>query len=124
MKLGTLLLRDGIINLDQLEAALRAQVLFGGKLGTNLVELGHISLDTLATYLGKTLGVPAATKEVLEQADAEAVALVPPNMAAAHSAFPFGFEEEPDGRRVLAVAMVDPRSRASVDELERVTGFP
>ena len=30
MKLGTLLLRDGVINLDQLEAALRHQVLFGG----------------------------------------------------------------------------------------------
>ena len=37
MKLGTLLLRNAAISLSQLESALRTQVLYGGRLGTNLV---------------------------------------------------------------------------------------
>jgi hypothetical protein len=45
MKLGTLLLRNAAIGLAQLEAALRNQVLYGGRLGTNLVELGFIDLE-------------------------------------------------------------------------------
>lgn len=121
MKLGTLLLRDGIINLDQLEAALRAQVLFGGKLGTNLVELGHLSLDTLAIYLGKTLAVAPATQERFENADPEAVRLLPAALAQKHVAFPLGFEGPP---RRLAVALADPRDRAAVATLAEACGLP
>lgn len=123
MKLGTLLLRDGVINLDQLETALRQQVLFGGKLGSNLVELGYVSLDTLAVYLGRIFGVPAATKERLEAADPAAIVLIPARLAAAHSAFPFAFEDN-GGTRKLAVAMVDPRDRAGIEAMREAAGMP
>ena len=53
MKLGTLLLRNAAISLTQLEAALRAQVIYGGRLGTNLVELGFVDLDALSMHLGE-----------------------------------------------------------------------
>ena len=53
MKLGTLLLRNAAIGLSQLEAALRNQVLYGGRLGTNLVELGFIDLELLGSYLAE-----------------------------------------------------------------------
>ena len=53
MKLGTLLLRNAAIGLAQLEAALRNQVLYGGRLGTNLVELGFIDLEMLTMCTGK-----------------------------------------------------------------------
>ena len=49
VKLGTLLLRNAAIGLSQLEAALRNQVLYGGRLGTNLVELGFLDLELLST---------------------------------------------------------------------------
>ena len=39
--------RDAVIGLSQLEEALKAQILYGGRLGTNLVELSLLDLDTL-----------------------------------------------------------------------------
>ena len=42
MKLGTALVKEGVITPEQLEEALKAQVIFGGKLGTNLIELGYL----------------------------------------------------------------------------------
>ena len=62
MKLGTLLLRNAAIGLSQLEAALRNQVLYGGRLGTNLVELGFLDLELLSTYLAELTGLPVATR--------------------------------------------------------------
>ena len=69
MKLGTLLLRNAAIGLSQLEAALRNQVLYGGRLGTNLVELGFIDLELLSTYLAELTGFPIATPSLLDEAD-------------------------------------------------------
>ena len=76
MKLGTLLLRNAVIGLTQLEAALRNQVLYGGKLGTNLVELGFVELDLLAEYLSELSGLPIATASMLDAAPREALAQV------------------------------------------------
>jgi hypothetical protein len=120
MKLGTLLLRDGIINLDQLEAALRAQVLFGGRLGTNLVELGHVSLDTLTDYLARTLAMPAATQAMFEAADPRILTLVPAALAEKHLVFPLGLEPGDPPRLRLAVA--EPRDMAAVAAVEKACG--
>src|SRR6266404_5328903 len=69
VKLGTLLLRNAAIGLTQLEAALRNQVLYGGRLGTNLVELGFIDLELLSTYLSEMTGFPVATPTLLDDAN-------------------------------------------------------
>src|SRR5580692_1342397 len=69
MKLGTLLLRNAAIGLSQLEAALRNQVLYGGRLGTNLVELGFLDLELLSSYLAELSGFPVATPSLLDDAD-------------------------------------------------------
>lgn len=119
MKLGTLLIRDRVITLDQLEAALRAQVLFGGKLGSNLVELGHISVDTLAEYLGRTLDLPAATRELLHGSDPAARAKLSADVARILVAHPIRFE----GER-LAVALANPTDRAIVEACERAVAMP
>ncbi|MEJ7604487.1 MAG: hypothetical protein WKG01_41915 [Kofleriaceae bacterium] len=68
MKLGTLLLRNAAIGLSQLESALRNQVLYGGRLGTNLVELGYIDLELLSAYLAEP-GFPIATPTLLDDVD-------------------------------------------------------
>lgn len=114
MRLGTLLLRDAVITLGQLEAALRAQILGGGRLGTNLVELGHLDVDTLGRYLGRVQGVEVADAAELEAADPDAIALVGPERAGRFTAFPLGFV---DGR--LQVVFRDPADAHAVAQLER-----
>src|SRR5215468_8197047 len=82
VKLGTLLLRNAAIGLTQLEAALRNQVLYGGRLGTNLVELGYIDLELLSAYLAELSGLPIATPTLLDQADPRLVEQVAEKLGA------------------------------------------
>lgn len=119
MRLGTLLLRDAVITLSQLEAALRSQILYGGRLGTNLVELGHVDVDTLGRYLARVLDVPHATAEQLEAASREALQLVGADRADRFTTVPLGFE---DGR--ISMALRDPRDHHMVAQLERELDAP
>ena len=96
MKLGTLLLRNAAISLTQLEAALRAQVIYGGRLGTNLVELGFVDLDALATVLGELTQLPVATRSLLENAAPEAVSLIDGETAERLAAMPIALGRPPE----------------------------
>lgn len=73
-RLGEMLLAEKLIKADQLEEALEAQVVHGGRLGTNLVELGFLQEAELARMLGKQHTMPFASGEMIP--DPAALALV------------------------------------------------
>src|SRR3954464_1678865 len=106
MKLGTLLLRNAAIGLSQLEAALRNQVLYGGRLGTNLVELGFIDLEMLSTQLAEPSGVPGPTPALLDDADKALLDRLGSDEAHRLRALPLGYLGE--GTESIAVALVEP----------------
>src|SRR3954468_22802554 len=113
MKLGTLLLRNAAIGLSQLEAALRNQVLYGGRLGTNLVELGFIDLELLSAYLAELSGFPIATPTLLDQADPGLLEKLGADDAHRLRAIPLGYLGEVPGGpvgevRTIAVGLVVP----------------
>jgi hypothetical protein len=118
MKLGTLLLRNAVIGLSQLETALRNQVLYGGKLGTNLVDLGFVDVDALAVALGQLAGVPVATRQILDQVTPDMLQLISPELACAVGAIPLGLV----AGDALAVAMVDPTSNENLAALTEDAG--
>ena len=62
-RLGDLLIDNNMITQTQLEEALKAQTIYGGKLGTNLVELGYISEAQLTNFLSVQLQIPSAKPE-------------------------------------------------------------
>jgi hypothetical protein len=68
-RLGELLVAARILGADQVEAALRAQVMWGGRIGTNLIELGCIDLDGLSRALGRQHRLPAALARHFDIAD-------------------------------------------------------
>ena len=68
---GELLVAAGLVTPEQVEQALRAQVMWGARLGTNLIELGFVDLDALSTALGRQHALPAALARHFEKADAE-----------------------------------------------------
>lgn len=115
MKLGTLLLRNAAIGLSQLEGALRNQVLYGGRLGTNLVELGFIDLELLSSYLAELSGFPMATPRVLDAADPALVEQLGAEDAHRLRAIPLGRLD--DTKAAIAVALVDPTNREALGEL-------
>jgi MSHA biogenesis protein MshE len=57
MKLGELLLRQGIISEDMLSQALEEQKKAGTRLGTTLISLGYITEEELLKSLSKHFGV-------------------------------------------------------------------
>ncbi len=120
MKLGTLLLRNAAIGLAQLEAALRNQVLYGGRLGTNLVELGFIDLELLSTYLSELGGFPVATPTLLDDADRGLLDRLGPDEAHRLRAIPLGYLGS--GTDTAAVGMVDPTDARAIDFLRTKLG--
>ncbi|HEU0030768.1 MAG TPA: hypothetical protein VFQ53_09045 [Kofleriaceae bacterium] len=121
MKLGTLLLRNAAIGLSQLEAALRNQVLYGGRLGTNLVELGFIDLELLSAYLAELSGFPVATPTLLDDVDRSLLDKLGSDDAHRLRAIPLGYVGEAGA---VAVAVVEPTNGELLDELATRLGAP
>src|SRR5262245_29054778 len=115
MKLGTLLLRNAAIGLSQLEGALRNQVLYGGRLGTNLVELGYIDLELLTAYLADLSGFAPGTPSLLDPAGPRRLGRLAAEDAHRLRAIPLGYLGE--GTANAAVAFVEPKDGAAVEEV-------
>jgi hypothetical protein len=120
VKLGTMLLRNAAIGLTQLEAALRNQVLYGGRLGTNLVELGYIDLELLSAYLAELSGLPIATPTLLDQAEAALIEQFGADDAHRLRAIPLGYLGEGTGS--VAVALVEPGDAWVVEQVAAKLG--
>jgi hypothetical protein len=72
-RLGKLLLEEKLLTQPQLEEGLENQVVYGGRLGTNLVELGFIKEPDLARVLGRQHNLPFSAGEMVP--DPAAIAL-------------------------------------------------
>jgi hypothetical protein len=88
MRIGELLVTAGAITEQQLDEALRAQVMWGGRLGTNLVELGYLTLDDLSRALGRQHDLPAALDSHLARADRELQQKLPIELAVKYACVP------------------------------------
>lgn len=118
VKLGEMLVQEGKITSAQLDEALKSQVIFGGRLGTNLVELGFLSEADLARALGRKFGVSSADAEQLTGISPQVIERFPAELAEKFRAIPLRLE----GRR-LTLAMTDPADLKAVDEISFRTGF-
>lgn len=87
-RLGELLVAGGSLTTDQLEQALRAQVMWGARLGTNLIELGFVDLDTLSSALAQQHGMPAALARHFERVDKELQLLLHADVAQRFNCIP------------------------------------
>src|SRR5690242_7607773 len=116
--LGAHLVRKGLITQAQLDEAQKSQLIYGGSLVTNLVELGLLDPATLGQALADAYHFPLAPDEELEAVTPETLALLKPESARNHLALPLALE----GRR-LRVAMVNPQDPKHVEALGFATGM-
>ena len=116
-RLGELLVEANLITEQQLRMALQAQLIYGGRLGTNLVELDFISERFLAEFLASKLKLPSASPDELEDVPADALALLSGEKAQKYGVIPLALEG-----KVLHVAMIEPSDLAALDDLAFVTG--
>jgi hypothetical protein len=118
MKVGSMLVKQKIITEAQLEEALKNQVIFGGKIGTNLIELGYLTADQLSEYLSKNKGVPSVTSQELQNIPPQVIATIPAELVKKHQVIPIALE-----KKRLTVAMADPSDLAAIDRLAFITGL-
>jgi hypothetical protein len=115
--LGRILRDRGIVSERQLEEAIQHQVLYGGRLGTNLFELGFITEERLQDALGKAHGVAPVDLDV-ENIDPDAVAVIPKALAARYKVFPYRAKG-----KTLFLLMVDPSDHEAVAQIGFRLGY-
>lgn len=118
VKLGDLLLQAGAITQTQLEEALKYQVIFGGKLGTNLIEMGVIEEDDVTRALSKKFKIPAVDSEQIMNVPADVIQLIPAELAQKYRILPLRLEN-----RRLTLAMANPADLKAIDEIAFRTGL-
>lgn len=118
MKLGEALINSSIITRDQLKQALERQVIFGGRIGSNIIELGFIKENEMLSFLSSFFKVPAIKVTDLNTIDPVVIASITAQFADKYKILPFKKD-----RNRLHVAMLDPRSLSSVDEMRFQIGL-
>jgi hypothetical protein len=116
---GRYLLDRGVLSRAQLEEATQVMVVFGGRLGTILVEAGILTLEDVEEHLARHLGLPCVPRERLARPDPEALAAVRADLARRCALFPLWVE-----KRKLHAAMLDPADPDRVDAVAFATGRP
>ena len=113
-KLGALLVQERLISETELGEALDLQKKNGGRLGSNLVQLGFVAEADLARFLGRQLGLPCVTE--IDHITPQARRAVPQEILLKHRLVPLTIDA-----KEIQVAMVDPTDLVSIDEIGFVT---
>ncbi|MEJ2367938.1 MAG: type IV-A pilus assembly ATPase PilB [Acidobacteriota bacterium] len=116
-RLGEMLLKAGLITQQQLDEALKVQKTNGGRLGFNLVKLGHVKEEDITSLLSEQYGVPAIHLEHFE-IDESILRHIPSDIARKYLAIPI----ERTGA-TLTVAMADPSNVFALDDIRFLTGY-
>jgi type IV pilus assembly protein PilB len=117
LKLGELLLRNKLITKDQLDKALDLQKTNNSKLGYNLVKMGFVSDEEIATCLSKQFGISAINLSHFE-IDQTVLDLVPVEVCRKYDLIPVNRTGA-----VLTVAMSDPTNIRAMDEINFICGY-
>lgn len=117
LKLGEVLVREGVITRQQLNLALERQVVFGGRIGTNLIELRILTEEEFKNFLSKYYKLHAVTNEMIASISEEAMHAIDQELIDTQKIIPLFIE----GKR-LHCAFLDPDIE-KINELRFITGF-
>ncbi|HVP69856.1 MAG TPA: ATPase, T2SS/T4P/T4SS family, partial [Gemmatimonadaceae bacterium] len=117
MKIGELLVKEGLITKEALDKALVEQKQSGYRVGYNLVKLGFINEVELTRMLARQYRMPAVDLSNFE-VDPRIAKLIPSELAQRHLVLPLKREG-----RTLTVAMADPSDLGVIDDLKFITRY-
>jgi len=102
-KLGKMIVLAGIANSLDIDHALQSQQVFGGSLGTNLVEAGILDDEVLAVFLSQQIKIERVKKKELESIPEEVISQIPKKAAIELMMVPVSLK----GKHIV-LAMADP----------------
>jgi len=120
LKLGELLIKEGLISEEQLQKAIFAQKQEGKRIGETLVKLGLVTEKDIVVTLGKQLNIPYASlaKGLLEpDPNQDLDKLVPQSFARQYRLIPLS-----RNLNSLTMAFADPLDVIMMDNLKKMTG--
>ncbi|MDE6318919.1 MAG: type II secretion system protein GspE, partial [Lachnospiraceae bacterium] len=120
VRLGDVLVQNGVITEADLQRGLERQKGTGRKLGETLVDEGITTEENIARALSNQFNYDMVD---LQNTDImpEVLQLVPANVLKKHRAIPF--EYSPDNMNVLRVAMADPMDIGAIDDINIITNL-
>ncbi len=116
-RLGDLLVREGLIDNDQLARALQEQKGSSDKLGSILVKLNFVTEEKLIAFLSRQYGIQSITLSQLD-IDPEVLKLVPEQIARKYEVLPV----KRQGNQ-LTLAMGDPTNVFALDDVGFMTNL-
>lgn len=120
LRLGDLLISQGIITEKQLQKGLELQKEKGCKLGEALIDGNIVAEETVVKVLGEQLHL-AYVDLTNAKIEDEILNLVPSTLLKKHMMIPFEYAE--DNPNVIRVAMVDPLDMEAADDINIVTSL-
>jgi type IV pilus assembly protein PilB len=117
MRIGELLVMNGMINEDQLKEALQQQVHIDKKLGEILIENGDITELQLVEVLEFQLGIPVIHMDETVP-DHSTIHLIHESTARKYGVIPI---QQSGGK--IKLAMVDPLNKEAVKDIQLTTGL-
>lgn len=117
-RLGEMLVQQGLISAHQLRQALESQQIFGGKLGSHLLEQGFLKEEELVEGLSRAFRRPGLGRSQLLQLPAAVLELLPQAVAAKYRMIPVALQ-----RRLLRVATAEANNLRMLDEVAFITGY-
>lgn len=120
VRIGDLLMSQGLITEQQLETALEEQKIRKTKLGETLLALGYVSQEDFADVLSRQLGIDSVDLHTEGLQDA-AIKLVPEDIMKKYELVPFAIDE--NNSNVLKVAMADPMFLPAIDDVSIITNM-
>ncbi|WP_437299978.1 HEAT repeat domain-containing protein [Sorangium sp. So ce426] len=127
--LSSLLVQHGVTSMRVVEEAIARQVLHGGDLATNVLELGAVRERELTALLAESLGLPPAVGR-LRPASPEVLRTIPVDLAVQHRVFPLdvraGLDVAATGalqrEATLVIATAEPLALPVAEELSFALG--
>ncbi|WP_437320494.1 hypothetical protein [Sorangium sp. So ce385] len=122
--LSSLLVQHGVTSMRVVEEAIARQVLHGGDLATNVLELGAVSERELTALLAESLGLPPAVGR-LRPASPDVLRTIPAELAVQHRVFPLDVRTGVDSAAAgasqpeptLVIATAEPLAPAVAEQL-------
>ncbi len=118
LRLGELMIQQGLISQDQLRIALIEQEQNNIPLGRQLVRLGFVSENMVRDLVAHTIGQESIDLTTVI-ADVDAMSMVPEDFARRYHLLPVAYE---DATKTMVVAMADMFNVVALDQLRAMLG--
>jgi type II secretory ATPase GspE/PulE/Tfp pilus assembly ATPase PilB-like protein len=118
LRLGELMIQQGLISQDQLRIALIEQETNNIPLGRQLVRLGFVSENMVRDLVAHTIGQESIDLSTVV-ADVDALTMVPEDFSRRYHLLPVAYE---DATKTMIVAMADMFNVVALDQLRAMLG--